>query len=139
MSLPLIIERQRHHAVVFAALLLLPSAASAQKWKELGRTAAGNMVSIDPRSVQRTGSLVAATVRVVFTRPVALREGTMKSSRTVATFDCAKKSLAVKENVYYSDDRSRKVLSRTVNKIPGYGPALGGSPVAIALEYLCKG
>jgi hypothetical protein len=130
--------RMRIAATLLAAFLLRPDVALAQKWKDIGRTPAGNMVSVDPRSVKRTGSLVAANVRVVFTPPVAIAQGTMKSSRTVATFDCAKRSLAVKENTYYADERGAKRLSRTINKLPGYGPALGGSPVAMALDYLCK-
>jgi hypothetical protein len=30
------------------------------------------------------------------------------------------------------------VVDRTVNKLPGYGPALGGSMGALALDYVCK-
>ena len=35
--------------------------------------------------------------------------------------------------------KSTKVVERKVNKLPGYGPVLGGSPQAVALDYLCKG
>jgi hypothetical protein len=125
-------------AMMLAVLVALPAVAHAQKWKDIGRTSSGNMVSVDPKSVKRTGNLVAANVRVVFTNPVATRKGSWKSSRTTATFDCAKKSLAAKENVYYSDERSTKVVERSVNRMPGYGPALGGSLGMVALDYLCK-
>lgn len=121
------------------ALLALPSVAHAQKkWTSIGATASGNQVYVDPKSVKRTGSLVAATVRVVFTEPVKTPSGVWMSSRTSATFDCAAKKLAAKENVYYGDAKETKVVDRKVNAMPGYGPALGGSMGALALEYLCK-
>ena len=121
------------------AILLVPSLAHAQKkWTPIGATASGNQVFVDSKSVKRTGSLVAATVRVVFSTPVKTRTGTWMSSRTMATFDCAAKKLAAKENVYYGDAKETKVVDRTVNKIPGYGPALGGSMGALAMDYVCK-
>jgi hypothetical protein len=127
-------------SLVVAALLvvtLVPSAV-AQKWKDIGKTSSGNVVSVDPRSVKRTGDLVNATVRVVFTPPVKAARGTWASSKTVATIDCAKKYLAAKENVFYSDAKSTKVVERSVNKQPGFGPALQGSLGGIAVDYLCK-
>jgi len=126
---------------VTAALLLLAVSASivqAQvRWKDIGVTSSGNRVTVDPRSVKRTGSLVSATVRVVFSKPVKAAKGMWASSRTSATFDCTRKSLAAKENVFYADAGSTKVTERTVNKIPGYGPALRGSLGDVALTYLC--
>ena len=121
------------------SLVLLPSLAHAQKkWTPIGATSSGNQVFVDAKSVKRTGSLVSATVRVVFTEPVKTPTGTWMSSRTTATFDCAAKKLAAKENVYYGDAKETKVVERKVNKMPGYGPALGGSMGAIALDYVCK-
>ena len=64
-------------ARALAILLLIPTAAHAQKkWTDIGTTAAGNHVFVDPKSVKRTGNLVAATVRVVFTTPVQTAKGT---------------------------------------------------------------
>ena len=120
------------------SLLLVAPAAQAQKWTDIGKTSSGNMVSVDARSVKRGKGLVSATVRVVFTPPVKVPEGVWASSKTMATFDCAKRSLAAKENVYYADAKGTKVMERKVNKMPGFGPALGGSLGAIALDYLCK-
>ena len=121
------------------AFLLAPSLFHVQKkWTDIGTTSAGNHVFVDPKSVKRTGNLVAATVRVVFTTPVKTPSGTWMSSRTSATFDCAAKKLAAKESIVYGDAKETKVVDRTVNKIPGYGPALGGSMGALALDYLCK-
>ena len=120
-----------------APLLAMPARASAQgKWKEIGATSSGNAVYVDTRSVKKTGDLVAANVRVVFKEPVKGAKGTFASYRTSATFNCTKKSLAAKENVYYADTRSTRVVDRTVNKMPGFGPALGGSLGAVALNYL---
>jgi hypothetical protein len=121
------------------ALVLAPSLVQAQKkWTPIGATSSGNQVFVDAKSVKRTGSLVAATVRVVFTTPVQTPTGTWMSSRTSATFDCAAKKLAAKENVYYGDAKETRVVERKVNKLPGYGPALGGSMGALALDYVCK-
>ena len=131
--------RMQNQAIIAAALLLVASLpASAQKWKDIGRTSSGNVVSVDPKSVKREGKLVHATVRVVFTPPVKVARGTWASSKTTATFDCSRRYLAAKENVYYSDARSTKVVERSVNKMPGFGPALGGSLGGIAVDYLCK-
>ena len=125
----------RHLAL---ALLVVPSLAQAQKkWTPIGTTSSGNPVFVDAKSVKRSGSHVAATVRVVFTTPVKTPSGTWMSSRTAAMFDCAAKKLAAKENVYYGDAKETKVVERKVNKLPGYGPALGGSMGAIALDYVC--
>ena len=121
------------------ALVLVPSLARAQKkWTPIGSTATGNPVFVDAKSVKRTGTLVAATVRVVYTTPVKTNSGTWMSSRTIATFDCAAKKLAAKESIYYGDAKETKVVDRKVNKIPGSGPALGGSMGALALDYVCK-
>jgi hypothetical protein len=121
------------------AVVALPSIAHAQKkWTPIGATSSGNQVFVDAKSIKRTGALVAATVRVVFTTPVKTPTGTWMSSRTTATFDCAAKKLAAKENVYYGDAKETKVVDRKVNKMPGYGPALGGSMGALALDYVCK-
>jgi hypothetical protein len=120
------------------ALLLAPSVVHAQKkWTDIGTTASGNHVFVDPRSIKRTGSHIAATVRVVFTTPVQTAKGAWMSSRTTATFDCAARKLAAKENTYYGDTKETKVVERKVNAQPGFGPALGGSMGAIALQYVC--
>ena len=121
-----------------AALLLAPSALHAQKkWTDIGTTAAGNHVFVDPKSVKRTGNLVAATVRVVFSTPVKTAKGTWMSSRTTATFDCVAKKVAAKENTYYGDAKETKVVEKKVNAQPGYGVALGGTMGAVAMQYLC--
>lgn len=125
---------------IAAVLLALPALAFAQgKWKDIGTTSSGNHVSVDTRSIKHTGGLVSATVRVVFTPPVQTPQGTWGSTQTKATFDCAKKSLAARENVTYAGANGGKVVQRTVNKLPGYGPALKGSMGYVALEYLCGG
>ena len=125
-------------ARALAILLLIPTAAHAQKkWTDIGTTAAGNHVFVDPKSVKRTGNLVAATVRVVFTTPVQTAKGTWMSSRTSATFDCAAKKLAAKDNTYYGDAKETKVVEKKVNAQPGYGVALGGTMGALAMQYLC--
>ena len=125
--------------MILLALILAPSVVHAQKkWTDIGTTSAGNHVFVDPKSVKRTGNLVSATVRVVFTEPVKTAKGTWMSSRTVATIDCAAKKLAAKENTYYGDVKETKVVEKKVNAQPGYGVALGGTMGAVAMQYLCS-
>ena len=112
--------------------------ARAQKWQDLGKTSSGNMVSVDPASIKHANGLVTATVRVVFDPPVKAARGMWGSSKTTATFDCAKKSLAAKQSVFYSDAKGTKEVERNVLKKPGYGPALKGSMGQIAMDYLCR-
>ena len=122
-----------------ALLLVLPAAASAQaRWKEIGKTASGNRVYVDPRSVHTAKGLTEATVRVVFTTPVQTPDGAWYTARTRATFDCATHKLAVKENTYYGNAKETKVVERKVNKIPGYGVVPAGSLGAVALDYFCR-
>jgi hypothetical protein len=59
------------------------------------------------------------------------------SSRTIATFDCAAKKLAAKENTFYGDAKETKIVEKKVNAQPGYGVALGGTMGALAMQYLC--
>lgn len=125
--------------IAFALLALAPSLAHAQKkWTSIGTTSTGNPVYVDAKSVKRTGDLVAATVRVVFVKPVTTPKGDWQSGRVVGTYDCAKKTVAAKEQTYYGDKAETTVLEHKVNKMPGYGPALAGSLPAVALDYLCK-
>ena len=118
-------------------LAALAPGARAQKWKDIGTTSSGNVVSIDPRSVKRSGDLVSATVRVVFSPPVKAARGIWASSRITADFDCRTRYLASKGSTYYSDAKGTKVVERSVNKRPGFGPGLGGSLGGIAVDYLC--
>lgn len=109
----------------------------AQKWKDIGKTSSGNVVSIDPRSVKHRGTLVSAVVRVVFTPPVKAARGMWASSRIDADFDCTRRYLASKGSTYYSDAKSTTVVERSVNRMPGFGPGLSGSLGGIAVDYLC--
>lgn len=125
---------------IAATFTLLPAAARAQaRWKEIGKTASGNTVYVDTKSVKRANGIVSAIVRVRFTPPVQSANGAITSSRTVAMFDCAKKTIAAKENTYFIDERRNKIADHTVNKQPGFGPALKGTLGDVALTYFCHG
>jgi hypothetical protein len=133
----------RFAAVVSAAVLvstvLTPRAgAQSSRWKEIGKTSAGNPVFVDPKSITKAKGLVTARIRVKFVTPVQTRDGAWVQSRHVAMFDCAKKTVAAKESIYYADEAATKVVQRSAPKIPGFGPAIGGSMTAIALDYICK-
>jgi hypothetical protein len=81
------------------ALVATPPDANQAKWKEIGKTSVGNPVYVDPKSVKKAADgIVTATLRAVFVKPIATPKGPITASRTVAMFDCAKKTVAVKEN-----------------------------------------
>lgn len=125
-------------ALAVATLGFLPARAHAQRhWKEIGKTSSGNTVYVDPRSVRRANGIITAVVRVTFTQPVQTGHGAITSSRTIAMFDCAKQTIAAKENTYYVDERHDRVADHTVNRQPGYGPALKGTMGDVALTYFC--
>ena len=122
-----------------AALLALSSVAGAQsRWKEIGKTASGNRVYVDPRSVHVRKDLVDATVRVVFTTPVESGRDALYAARTQGTFNCTTRKLSVKENTFYGNAKETKVVEHKVNKIPGFGWVPEGSLGAVALDYLCR-
>lgn len=123
--------------LAFAAAAVLPARASAQ-WKQIGKTSNGNPVFVDPHSVKTVDGIVHARIRVLFEPPVKAQNGTWVSSQTAAMVNCSTSRIAAKENTYYADARGSKVVSHTVNKLPGFGPALEGSMAYVAVEYLCK-
>ncbi len=130
----------RYHLLIllFVTAPFTPTAAQS-RWKEIGKTSAGNTVYVDPRSVKKDNGIITARVRVKFTTPVPQQNGDhWEASHHIAMFDCAKSKVAAKETIYYSNEAAGKVASRSTNKIPGYGPAIGGSMTQVALDYFCK-
>lgn len=117
----------------------LNPAAAQPRWKEIGKTRSGNPVFIDPRTVKKgKDGIVNATIRVAYTAPVKTPKGNLTASRAVAMFDCAKMTFATKENATYIDEKANTVFQRTVNKQPGFGPAISGNFADVALQHLCK-
>jgi hypothetical protein len=124
--------------VALAMLLPFGTAAAQSKssrWKEIGKTSVGNTVYVDPRSVKTANGIVTARLRVKFLKQEAPEY--WWQSHHLAMFDCAKKLVAAKESIYYTDEAATKVVRRTDIKIPGYGPAIGGSMTKVALDYFC--
>jgi surface-adhesin protein E len=127
--------------LILPLLLLAGVSLSAQaqgRWKDIGKTSSGNSVYVDPRSIKTVNGIITARVRVKFDPPVQTPQGQWTTSQHVAMFDCAKSSIAVKESVYYTNEKTNKVAERKVNAQPGYGPALKGSLSQVALDYVCK-
>lgn len=124
-------------ALSLALVAALPAAAHAQ-WKEMGKTASGNPVYVDAKTVKTKDGITSARLQVKFVNPVETPQGTWRLSRHDAMFNCAKKTVAAKASTYYSDLAATKVVRRDVIKIPGYGPAIGGSMTQIALDYICN-
>lgn len=122
-------------------LLLVPlrSAGAQPRWQEIGKTRSGNPVFVDARSVKKgKDGIVNATIRVAYTAPVKTPKGNLTASRAVAMFDCAKMTFATKENATYIDEKRNTVFQRTVNKQPGFGPAIAGNFADVALQHFCR-
>lgn len=122
------------------AILLTAAPLAAQgapRWQEIGKTSTGNSVYLDPRSVSRKDSIITATVRVVFTEPSETPQGPITGSRAVAMFNCARKTVAVKENIIWHDEAKGKIYRRSAPKLPGFGPVFTSNFSGVALTYLC--
>jgi hypothetical protein len=129
----------RVHALCVATLLLFATSrnAESQTLREIGRTAAGNPVFLEPTSVRRTGDSVTATVRVRFARAVRAPGGEWWSSRTRLTLACTPKQVRVAENWYYADTTWRRIAQHQAVGRPAFGTVIGGSMVAVAHTALC--
>ncbi|MBL8996573.1 MAG: hypothetical protein KJZ74_01590 [Gemmatimonadales bacterium] len=119
------------------ALLLLLAAPVQPRWQAIGTTSTGNSVFLDPRSVSTKDGIITATVRVVYQEAVATPQGPITGSRSVAMFDCANRTVAVKENIIWHDEQKGTVYRRSAPKVPGFGPALTSTFAHVALEHLC--
>jgi len=122
---------------LFLAAFSLSAHAQA-RWKEIGKTSSGNSVFVDPRSIKIVKGIINARVRVKFDPPVQTPRGAWAASQHLAMFVCAKSTIAVKESLYYANEKTNEIVERKVNALPGYGPAIKGSLSQVALDYLCK-
>lgn len=121
--------------VLLAAIAAVPAAA--QQRKEIGKTSVGTPVFLEAASVSRAAEIVTATVRVKLQPPLKHSSGELRSSRTIAMYDCAKNTVATKESWYYLDEAGTKIGMHKTVKIPGFGPSFKGSLAAVAMQHLC--
>jgi hypothetical protein len=128
--------RTRIHLALLLLLPALPLGAQA-RWKEIDTTATGNKVLLDPKSVSAKDGIITATLRTVFVKPVKTPKGDLTSARTTAMFDCAKGMVAVKENIYFHDEKANSIYQRSAPKIPGYAKPFDGALPAVAMRHLC--
>ena len=150
------LSRTARLALLLAPLVAAPTPAAAQhatsphaassrtassraqgRWKQIGTTSSNNPVYLDPKSVSRANGIVTATVRVQFLEPVQTGQGAWTSARTVAMFDCAHKTVAVKENTYFLDEKKNRVAQHKVVGKPGFGTTIKGTLADVALLHLC--
>lgn len=109
----------------------------AQAQREIGRTAAGNPVFVETRSVRREPPLLHAIVRVRFAKAVRAPGGDWWSSRTRLTLDCSNRQVKVLENWYYGDTTWRSVASHRAIGQPAFGTVIGGSMTSVSYDKLC--
>ena len=121
--------------LLLSLLVALP--AQAQRWREVGKTTTGNAVFIDPASVSKRDSIITATVRVVYAKPVDTPKGPITGSRSVAMFNCARRTIAVKENIIWHDERAGRIYEKRTPRQPGFGPVFSSNFSGVALAHLC--
>ena len=131
----------RHRLAVYIAggafVMLVPRAAVAQ-WTEIGKTVVGNPVYVALKSVSKDkAGIITATVRATFVKPVKTAHGDLKASKTVVMIDCVKRTIAVKENTYYFDEKMSRVYQRTAPTLPGFSSPTKGSLPDVAMGHLC--
>lgn len=131
------VGRTRDALVAAALLLTVATSLSAQRPREIGRTAANNPVLVEPRTVKREGTLLNATIRVRFAKAVKVPGGDWWSSRTRLVFDCSNRQVKVFENWYYGDTTWHRVASHTVSGQPAFGTVMGGSMTSVGYDALC--
>ena len=125
--------------LAFTLSLLGAPDAQGSRWREIGKTSVGNPVFVDPKSVKKgADGIITATLRVTFAKPAATPRGPITASRTVGMFDCAKKVVAVKENIFFHDEKANTVFQRSAAGKPGFGPAIRGTLPDVAMAHLCK-
>ncbi len=133
----------RHTLTTLIAVVLtvgdLPAQARTQSLREIGRTAAGNPVLVEQRSIRRAAPMLDAIIRVRFAKAVRAPGGDWWSSRTKLTFDCSKRQVKVIENWYYGDTTWTRVQSHKVSGQPAFGTVLGGSMTSVGYDALCPG
>jgi hypothetical protein len=128
----------RFSLIAAVLLAVVPAAAQAQRWQDIGKTSTGNTVFVDPRSVSKAADgIITATVRVVYTTAVDTPQGPITGSRSIAMFDCAAKKVAVKENIIWHDEARRTMYRKSNPAQPGFGPALTSTFAHVAMEHLC--
>lgn len=118
-------------------LSLVPVTAAAQRWQEIGKTSTGNTVYVDPASVVRRDSIITATVRVVYAKPAETPKGPITGSRAVAMFNCLRRTVAVKENIIWHDERRGTIYEKRTPRQPGFGPVFSSNFSGVALAHLC--
>ncbi len=129
--------RTRSLALAVVSIALMPSSAQAQRWKPIGQTVTGSAVFIDPSSISKKDSIITATVRVVFKEPTPTPKGPITGSRAIAMFNCARKTVAVKENIIWHDERKGTIYEKRTPRQPGFGPVFTSNFSGVALAYLC--
>jgi hypothetical protein len=138
------IPRMRTLRLLFVAALVTGRPLDAQatntpRWQEIGTTVTGNKVFIDARSISRdSAGIITATVRTVYTDSVVTPQGVVRSIRSVAMFDCARRQVAAKETVMLSGRSGGTVVRRSAPARPGFGPVFTSNFSGVALEHLCK-
>lgn len=129
--------RTRSLALAIVGIALVPWSAQAQRWKPIGQTVTGSSVFIDPSSISKKDSIITATVRVVFKEPTPTPKGPITGSRAIAMFNCARKTVAVKENIIWHDERKGTIYEKRTPRQPGFGPVFTSNFSGVALAYLC--
>lgn len=104
----------------------------------LGTISGGHPLSLESKTVKKSGAEAVAVLRTTFTKPAKAPGGEWFGARTKVSVRCGDGTVAVLENRYYGDAKFTKVVNEKINKQPGYAAPVPGSSQALALAHLCK-
>jgi hypothetical protein len=127
-------------AVVLAPVLVVSLVVfAAGDWRTIGRTVAGDKVSVSSVRVLKNNQRIAL-VRVEFKEPAKLPQGgPFVEMRARVRFNCASGAVAPTTEWFYSRDRSgRFVVSKKATHDDQFGKNPEGGFVALVSEDVCR-
>ena len=125
-------------AVVFASLLVASLVRAAGDWRTIGRTEAGDTVSVSSVRVLKNNQRVAL-VRVEYKEPASLPQGgPFVEMRARVRFNCSSGAASPTSEWFYTRDHSgRFVVSKKATHDDQFGQAPEGGFVELVNKSVC--
>ena len=124
--------------VVLAPVLVVTMVLAAGDWRTIGRTEAGDTVSVSSVRVLKNNQRLAL-VRVEYKEPAELPQGgPFVEMRARVRFNCSSGAAAPTTEWFYSRDRGGKlVVSKKTRRDDQFGQTAEGDFGGIAREFVC--
>jgi len=127
--------------VTWSLAFFVPMSGHAERWVPLSVPGFEGISSyyVDSDSLVRKGNIVRVWERLIFSHPHQLPPiGRVESSKYLIAYDCAHKSAAVLESIFYKDVDSLNELERRVRAKPKYLVMAPGSSPEHKLDEVCR-